>query len=78
MAVDLFVATIRIGNGAATAGLKQTIGGFRNSHIGVVDITNPAAVTALRRTITRQGTSCAASVVPQGSGTRTLLAFTSA
>ena len=62
----------------ATSGMKQTIGGFSNSHIRVVDITNPGAVTALPRTIARQGTSYAVSVVPQGSGTRTLLAFTSA
>jgi len=62
----------------ATSGLKQTIGGFSNSDIRVVDITNPGAVSALRRTIVRQGTSYAASFVPQGPGTRTLLAFTSA
>ena len=62
----------------ATSGMKQTIGGFSNSQIRVVDITNPGAVTALRRTIARQGTGYAVSVVPQGSGTRTLLAFTSA
>ncbi len=62
----------------ATSGMKQTIGGFSNSHIRVVDITDPGAVTALRRTIAREGTSYAVSVVPQGSGTRTLLAFTSA
>jgi len=61
----------------APAGLKQTIGGFSNSHIRVVDITNPATVTVLRPTITRQGTGYSASVVPRGSGTRTLLAFTS-
>jgi len=59
-----------------TAGLKQTIGGFSNSEIRVVDITNPGAITALQPTITRQGTSYGVSVVPQGSGTRTLLAFT--
>ena len=59
-----------------TAGLKQTIGGFSNSEIRVVDITNPDEVTALRGTNTRQGASYAVSVVPQGSGRRTLLAFT--
>jgi hypothetical protein len=62
----------------ATSGMKQTIGGFSNSHIRVVDITDPDAVKVLRRRITSQGTSYAVSVVPQGSGTRTLLAFTSA
>jgi hypothetical protein len=62
----------------ATAGLKHTIGGFSHSDIRVVDITNPGAVTALRRTIVRQGPSYAVSFVPQGSGTRTLLALTSA
>lgn len=59
-----------------TAGRKQTIGGFSDSEIRVVDITNPDEVTALRRTISRQGVGYAVSVVPQGSGTRTLLAFT--
>ena len=61
----------------ATSRMKQTIGGFSNSDIRVVDITNPGDVTALRPTIARQGTSYAVSVVPQGSGTRTLLGFTS-
>jgi Peptidase family C25 len=60
------------------AGMKQTIGGFSNWHIKVVDITDPGAVTALRQKISRQGTSYAVSFVPQGSGMRTLLAFTSA
>ena len=60
------------------AGLKQTIGGFSNWQIKVVDITDPDEVTALRQKISRQGTSYAVSFVPQGSGMRTLLAFTSA
>jgi hypothetical protein len=63
---------------SATGGLKHTIGGFSHSDIRVVDITNPGAVTALRRTIVRQGPSYAVSFVPQGSGTRTLLALTRA
>jgi hypothetical protein len=62
----------------ATAGLKHTIGGFGHSDIRVVDITDPGAVTALRGRIARQGASYAVSFVPQGSGTRTLLALTSA
>ena len=62
----------------ATAGLKHTIGGFNNSHIRVIDITNPSAVMAVPGTITPRGTGYAVSVVPQGGGTRTLLAFTSA
>jgi len=61
----------------ATPGLKHTIGGFSHSDIKVVDITKPGAVTTLRRTIVRQGPSYAVSFVPQGSGTRTLLALTS-
>ena len=62
----------------ATAGLRHTIGGFSDSDIRVVDITDPGAVTALRGTIVRQGTSYAVSFVPQGSGNRVLLALTSA
>ena len=62
----------------AAAGMKLTIGGFSNSQIRVMDITDPDGVTAVPRTMMHRGTGYAVSVVPQGSGTRTLLAFTSA
>ena len=62
----------------ADAGMKLTIGGFSNSQVRVIDITDPEAVTVVPRMITHGDTSYAVSVVTQGSGTRTLLAFTSA
>ena len=55
-----------------------TIGGFNNSAISVVDVTNPTAVTIVPGTTTHQGGSYAVTIVPQGAGTRTLLALTSA
>jgi hypothetical protein len=59
-------------------GSQVTIGGFSNSAITVVDVTNPAAVTIVPGGITFQGGSYAITISPQGGGTRTLLALTSA
>jgi Peptidase family C25 len=62
----------------ALSGQAQKIGGFSNSQITVVDISNPDAATLVRGAITQQAGSYNVSIVPQGGGTRTLLAFTSA
>lgn len=62
----------------APGGQAETIGGFSNAQIGVVDITNPDAATIVPGRITRQAGGYAVTVTPQGAGSRTLLAFTSA
>jgi hypothetical protein len=63
----------------APSGQSETIGGFSTSQVLVVDITNPAAVTVVPRTITQQhGGSFSVTIVPQGEGIRTLLALTGA
>jgi len=54
-----------------------TIGGFGNSFISVVDVTNPLAVTAVPGTVTTSASGYTISIVPQGAGTRTLLALSS-
>jgi hypothetical protein len=59
-------------------GNQVTIGGFSNSAISVVDVTSPTAVTIVPGTVTSQNGSYATTIVPQGAGTRTLLALTSA
>jgi hypothetical protein len=59
-------------------GQAETIGGFSNSQIYVADISNPEAVTLVPGTISRQAGSYRITIVPQGGGTRTLLAFTGA
>jgi hypothetical protein len=62
----------------AVSGQAATIGGFSSAQVLVVDISNPDAVTVVPHTTTRQGGSYGVTVVPQGGGTRTLLAMTSA
>jgi hypothetical protein len=59
-------------------GQSEMIRGFTNSQIFVVDISNPEAVTLVPGTISREDGSYRITIVPQGSGIRTLLAFTSA
>jgi hypothetical protein len=59
-------------------GQAETIGGFSNAQIFVVDISNPEAVTLVPGTISQKDGSYRITIVPQGSGIRTLLAFTSA
>jgi hypothetical protein len=59
-------------------GRQVTLGGFSNSAISVVDVTNPTAVSIVQGRITVQGGSYAITIVPQGIGTRSLLALTSA
>jgi hypothetical protein len=54
-----------------------TIGGFGNGYISVLDVTNPLAVTAVPGTVTTSASGYAISIVPQGAGTRTLLALSS-
>jgi hypothetical protein len=61
----------------ALSGQAETIGGFSNSQILVVDISNPEAATLVPPTIQQAG-SYSVTIVPRGGGTRTLLAFTSA
>ena len=62
----------------ASSGQAETIAGFSSPQILVADITNPAAVSLVPGTVTQQAGSYAVTVVPQGGGTRTLLALTSA
>jgi Peptidase family C25 len=62
----------------APGGQAETIEGFSNSQISVVDISDPEAVTLVPGTITQQAGSYGVTIVPQGGGTRILLAFTSA
>lgn len=56
----------------------ETIGGFSTSQIQVLDITNPEQVTVVPAKIISQAGTWGVTIVPQGGGTRTLLAFTSA
>ena len=67
---------------SAPAGRLEKIGGFSNPQIQVMDVTDPANVLAVPGTVSLQlnGTNrtYAISVLPPGSGTRTLLAFTGA
>jgi hypothetical protein len=62
----------------ALGGQAETIGGFSNSQIFVVDISDPQAVTLVPGTITQQAGSYGVTIVPQGAGSRTLLALTTA
>jgi hypothetical protein len=62
----------------ASGGQSETIGGFSDSLILVVDISNPEAVTLVPGTITEQAGSYSVTITPQGRGTRTLLALGSA
>lgn len=62
----------------AAGGQTVTIAGFSSSQIGVVDVTNPDAATIVPGKITAQAGGYAVTVTPQGAGSRTLLAFTSA
>ena len=55
-----------------------TIDGFSRGDIRLVDVTDPSAPRELLGTIRAQGGRFRISAVPQGSGTRTLLAFTGA
>jgi hypothetical protein len=61
----------------AVSGQAETIGGFSNAQIGVLDISDPEAVTFVPGTITRQAGGYSTTIVPQRGGTRTLLALTS-
>jgi len=60
----------------ALGGQAETIGGFSNPQIFVVDISDPQAVTLVPGTITQQSGGYGVTIVPQGGGTRTLLALT--
>jgi hypothetical protein len=63
----------------APSGPQVMITGFSNSQIQVMDVTDPANVTAPQGMVAPQrGGGYAITVVPQGGGTRTLLAFTNA
>ena len=63
----------------ALSGQPVLITGFSATGGRVMDVTDPANVTAPRGTVALQGDgSYGLSVVPQGGGTRTLLAFTPA
>lgn len=63
----------------ASAGPSVKITGFSSSQVRVMDITDPANVTAPQGTVAPQpGGGYAITVVPSGGGTRTLLAFTAA
>jgi hypothetical protein len=62
----------------APGGQAATIAGFSNRQILVVDISNPEAVTVVPSTMNQQAGSYSITIVPQGGGTRTLLALSSA
>jgi hypothetical protein len=65
----------------APSGQPATITGFSTNQIRVMDVTDPANVTAPQGTVALPGVGgswYSMSVVPQGGGTRTLLAFTNA
>jgi len=62
----------------ALTGQTETVGGFSNAQILVVDSTNPGAVTLVPNKVTLQGGSYAVTIVPLGGGMRTLLALTTA
>ena len=63
----------------APAGQPVVIGGFSTNQIRVMDVTDPAHVTAPQGTVAAQaGGGYAVTVAPLGGGTRTLLAFTDA
>jgi hypothetical protein len=62
----------------ALGGQAETIGGFSSAQILVVDISDPTAVALVRGTITQRAGSYTVSIVPPGTGTRTLLALTTA
>jgi len=59
----------------APAGSQPTIGGFTNSPIRVIDITDPAAPIEIKGTVRSQGGEFAVTVKVPGIGKRTLLAF---
>ncbi|HJQ27060.1 MAG TPA: C25 family cysteine peptidase [Blastocatellia bacterium] len=60
----------------AAAGQRLTVGGFSSERIRAFDITDPAAVQELLGQVERQGAGYAVSLIPQGSGQRTLLVLT--
>ena len=63
----------------ALSGQPVLITGFSMSGVRVMDVTDPASVTAPQGTVALQGDgNYGLSLVPQGGGTRTLLAFTPA
>ncbi len=75
----LYVADAELLRCTAQSGQPVLITGFSASGVRVMDVTDPANVTAPRGTVALQGDgSYGVSVVPQGGGTRTLLAFTNA
>ncbi len=58
------------------AGQPVTIGGFSSKRIRVLDVTHPDAVQAVQGQVQKRGAGYAVTVVPPGTGARTLLAFT--
>ncbi len=58
------------------AGQPVTIGGFSSRRIRVLDVTHPDAVQVVQGRVKKQGAGYAVTVVPPGTGSRTLLAFT--
>jgi hypothetical protein len=60
----------------AASGRPVTISGFTSNQVRVMDITDPAHVTAPKATVTLKNGAYALAFVPQNGGTRTLLAFT--
>src|SRR5205085_5506231 len=61
---------------SASAGQPVSVAGFSRSDIRLVDITDPASPRELAGTVRGQNGAFRISAVPQGGGTRTLLAFT--
>ena len=61
----------------ASGNRTVTVGGFSSSAVRVVDVTDPAAPTELKVTVTPRGAEFAATFSSPGSGERSLFAFAS-
>jgi hypothetical protein len=56
-------------------GKRVSIGGFSNSGVRVIDITDPMAVQEVKTVVEAQGAGYSVRITAPGSGTRSLLAF---